>query len=119
MAEETKQCGTCRYGYLGPGYEPCKSCGNDCSKWESDSDGIIPMPVDMRFATVDETKEPEKYIYYIIYRIVSTGSIAYDIVELSSKINRKGILDIIILLATKRNIDRAEITILNWKELEG
>ena len=43
MAENTKHCGTCKYGYLGPGYEPCKSCGDDCSNWEG-QDGVIPVP---------------------------------------------------------------------------
>jgi hypothetical protein len=70
MAEETKHCGTCKYGYLGPGYEPCKSCGDDCSKWESDADGIIPIPVDMRFTTVDETKESEKKYFSVIVTLL-------------------------------------------------
>ena len=35
MAEEIKTCETCWHGYSNPGYEPCASCGDDCSKWES------------------------------------------------------------------------------------
>lgn len=34
MAEEIKTCETCWHSYSNPGYEPCASCGGDCSNWE-------------------------------------------------------------------------------------
>ena len=64
MVEETKHCGTCKYGYLGPGYEPCKSCGDDCSSWEA-QDGVIPVPEDVKIVEV-----PEKKLYTVILTLL-------------------------------------------------
>lgn len=56
MAEELKKhCGTCKHAYLGPGYEPCKSCSDDCSNWE-ERDGIIPVPENVKIVEVYEKK---------------------------------------------------------------
>lgn len=121
MAEETKHCGNCKYAYLGPGYEPCKSCGNDCSKWESDVCGIIPIPVDMRYVV---TKE-EKYTYYISYVIASSqmnlsSTFLGSTIERSSKISSlKDIQELRIILAHRHDVDIHRISVIDWKELEG
>lgn len=118
MAEEIrKQCGTCKYAYLGPGYEPCKSCGDDCSKWESDSDGIIPMPVDMRFSTITE----KNYVYFVSYFYISDRrqqGVGNCKVERTRKLRTMDdVTEIANDIQIRYNFDG--ITILNWKELEG
>lgn len=111
MAEETKHCGTCKYGYLSSGYEPCKSCGDDCSNWE----------VGLKIVSMEEQgKEPEKYKYYVTYCVVNIGHVFWAIIERGSKISSpKDIREIVVILARKKELNVEEITILDWKELEG
>lgn len=76
-----KHCGSCKYGYLGPGYEPCKSCGDNCSNWEPDG-GVIPVPENVKIL-----EKPEKKLVSVKVEMVQRDSIsgcyAMDIPQVS------------------------------------
>lgn len=58
MTEEIKKhCGTCEHGYLGPGYEPCRSCTIGCSNWTA---ALTIEPIRISKEAKDE-EEPEKH----------------------------------------------------------
>lgn len=82
MAENTKHCGTCKYGYLGPGYEPCKSCGDRCDKWEP-QDGVIPIPMDINKIVVREEKKLVSVKVEMVNRDSDSGCYAMDIPQVS------------------------------------
>ena len=109
---ETKHCGTCKHGYLGPGYEPCKSCGDDCSNWE----------VGLEIVSVEEhCKEPEKnYTYYVVYSFVAqdgTTGIRGSLFDLDHKIDAVGVIMLQEMILKKN--DFKEACILNWSWFEG
>lgn len=113
MAEEIRRhCGTCEHGYLGPGYEPCKSCGNDCSNWNA------ALPI----VPVQDSKELKKYTYFIVYGYEKANNgpkgIGSCYIEREDQIRTtddvEGISDDI-----RKEFGIESMTIINWKELEG
>lgn len=116
MAENTKHCGTCKYGYLGPGYEPCKSCGDDCSNWEA-QDEVVPIPMDIKHIAIRE----EKYMYFVsFYCEDKNGNTIMNncFIERDKKLRTtEDIMNIRDDIKNECNF--GNVVILNWKELEG
>lgn len=112
MAENTKHCGTCKYGYLGPGYEPCKSCGDDCSSWE----------VGLEIVAVEERREePEKYTYFVLYTFINKSGqngIGNCFIDRKAKVRTREDVKAMESLIQDDN-EYAGACIVNWKELEG
>lgn len=109
---ETKHCGTCKHGYLGPGYEPCKSCGDDCSNWE----------VGLKIVSVEEQcKEPEKYMYFVaFYCIDEHGNVVTNNCFIERDEKLRTMEDIRnIQEDIKNECNFGNVVIINWKELEG
>lgn len=110
MAENTKHCGTCEHAYLGPGYEPCASCGEDCSNWNAA----------LQIVPVQDSKEPEKnYAYYVVYYFVAkdgTTGIRGSLFDLNHKMDAVGIIMLQEMIV--KNNDFKEACILNWSWFE-
>lgn len=143
MAEEIKKhCGTCKYDYLGPGYEPCKSCSDSCDGWVSKEatdeekqektcnnckhDHLYSFQLPCAHCMNDEyweAKEPEKHTYYVAYlssnRALHTNGAAYVVVELDKKISSVEDINKLMKLIKCTDKDAEQIIIINWKELEG
>lgn len=137
MAEEIKKhCGTCKYDYLGPGYEPCKSCSDSCDSWVSNvtcnnctyqlNQDIDEEPCkscnhfDKWKSMIEETIVPEKYIYFVAFycedahgnTIMNNCFIERD-EKLRTMEDIKNILEDI-----KNKCCSKHVVIINWKELE-
>lgn len=65
-------CDTCKHNYLGPGYEPCGSCGSGFKNWEPyvSIPDFKPLTTDefrklIQNAPTAELKAPEKKLYNV------------------------------------------------------
>lgn len=66
MAENIKLgCDTCKHNYLGPGYEPCGSCGTGFRNWEPNGRRSTREYFDEMFKSTGELKAPERKNYNV------------------------------------------------------
>ena len=110
MAGCIKTCETCRHGYLGPGYQPCMSCGDDCSNWEPNAKFVE-----------ERLGEAPTYTYFVSYTATNQNgdfTVNNGIVDRNQKITTRDDLWNI-SESIRRDSGLSNIVILNWKELEG
>lgn len=117
MAEEKRTCETCIHNYLGPGYEPCKSCSDDCSNWDA---SLVVLPVQDRALDLNEelSTEPVLYKYFVHYSYEKDG-VRYDrgsILNSERLTHSVNIEKLQLALEQINGFD--DVCLLDWKELE-